>query len=123
MNLTDLTDQGLSYVVLSVCETNAEGELRPETEKSFCDGYNATFSTLRTYKSDEEAVTRAKRVLDEAIAGYKKRGYALRCAPKTIDVDNHNWRRIARVGKKGEPSMCLQVMVDAIAPYFDGWIY
>lgn len=113
----------LAYIVLSFCEMDKDGELRPETEHSYVPDHNPIFGTVRTYSSEDEAIPRAKRVLDEAIEDCKRRGYSLRCAPKTVDDEHHNWRRIARVGKPGKPSVCLQVVITAIAPYFDPWIF
>lgn len=114
---------GLAYVRLSICSMDKNKNLVHDTEINIVPDFNPMFGTVTTYSSDEKAEARAKKVLDEAIKMYEKKGYALRCAPKTIDTDNHNWRRIARVGKNGKPSVCIQVVVDAIAPYFDGWIY
>jgi hypothetical protein len=92
-------------------------------ERSELPEYNATFGTLRMYGDEDAAKPRAVKILDDAIAYWKKRGYALRCAPKTVDDEHHNWRRIARVGKPGNPSVCLQVVIDGLETYFDPWMY
>ena len=123
MNLTELTDDCLCYVTLSVCMTDEKGELRLDTAVSYIAGFNPVFGTVHTFRSEEEAIPTAKRSLDDAIADYARQGFSLRCAPKTIDVDYRNWRRIARVGKPGQPSVCLQVVIDAVSPWFDGWIW
>lgn len=113
------------FIKLSSCpasDAKCEG-LKWDGERSFLPEYNAAFGTLRMYDGEEAAKPAAVRALDAAIAEWCKRGYALRCAPKTVDDEHHNWRRIARVGKPGNPSVCLQVVIDGFEAYFDPWVY
>ena len=113
------------FIKLSACpakDTKCE-ELYFDKERSELPEYNAAFGTLRMYEDEETAKPAAIRALDRAIADWQKRGYALRCAPKTVDDEHHNWRRIARVGKSGRPSMCLQVVIDGLQANFDPWMY
>ena len=113
------------FIKLSACpakDAKCE-ELDFGKERSWLPEFNPAFGTLRLYGDDENPEPRAVKILDNAISDWQRRGYALRCAPKTIDADNHNWRRIARVGKPGKPSVCLQVVIDGVEAYFDPWMY
>jgi hypothetical protein len=86
-------------------------------------GFNPGFGTVQTYATMEEAQRRASSALDAAIAKLTAEGYALLCAPKTIDVDNHDWRRISRVRSPDGKRIALIAYAPWIAAAFDPWIY
>ena len=111
------------HIILSRCSTDKDGELRFDTEESRVEGFNESFETVRCFNSTQEAEEAAVKALDREIERLASKGYALRCAPKTIDTCNHDWRRIARVGKEGEPSICIQVLIRSFDTYFDPWIF
>lgn len=118
-----INDNGFYYVVLSRCSLDKDGELIWDTEQGSIGGFNPTFSTVRIYDNGSSARKAAVFLLAKEMGNLISKGYSERCSPKTIDVDNHDWRRIARFGKEGKPSICLQVMIRALDCSFDPFIY
>ena len=120
---SETKDTSIYYVVLSRCALDKDGELIWDTERGTIGGFNPTFCTARVYDNGRSARMAATVLLAKETGNLIRKGYKERCCPKTIDVDNHDWRRIARVGKEGKPSICLQVMVRTLDCSFDPWIY
>lgn len=113
----------LFFVSLARCAFGKDRELKFDTECASIVGYGESFGTVKVYSDYNDARDRAEAALDCEIRRLERDGFSLRCAPKTIDEEFHDWRRIARVGKAGKPSVCLQVIVRGLEPYFDPWIY
>ena len=94
-----------------------------DSERRALVGYNPGFGTVQTYGTADEAQRRAADALDMAIGKLKAQGYALLCAPKTIDTDNHDWRRISRVKSPDGKRIALIAYAPYISAYFDPWIW
>ena len=94
-----------------------------DSERRALVGFNPGFGTVQTYGTLEEAQRRASAALDAAIAKLAAQGYTLLCAPKTIDADNHDWRRISRVKSPHGKRIALIAYAPWIDASFDPWIY
>ena len=94
-----------------------------DSERRAICGFNAVFGTVQTYATAEEAQRRASSVQDTAIAKLTANGYALLCAPKTIDTDNHDWRRIGRIRSPKGKRIALIADAPWIDASFDPWMY
>ena len=99
------------------CEPNWDSERRKLV------GYDPVFHTVQTFGSEELASARAKESLDGALARLRAAGFTLLCAPKTVDDEHHDWRRICRVRTPRGKRVALIAKVEYIAAYFDPWMY
>lgn len=93
------------------------------SERRAIGGFNSAFGTVQTYGTAEEAERRASSVQDAAIAKLTAAGYTLLCAPKTIDTDNHDWRRISRIRSPKGKRIALIAYAPWIDASFDPWMY
>lgn len=94
-----------------------------DSERRALGGFNSAFGTVQTFATSEEAQRRVSSTLDRAIAKLTANGYTLLCAPKTIDADNHDWRRISRVRSPQGKRIALIAYAPYIEAAFDPWIY
>lgn len=94
-----------------------------DSERRALVGFNPGFGTVQTYGTAEEAQHRASAAQDAAIAKLTAAGYTLLCAPKTIDTDNHDWRRISRIRSPKGKRIALIAYAPWIDAAFDPWIW
>lgn len=90
-----------------------------DSERRALVGFSPNFGTVQTFGTEEEAQRRASSALDAALVKLTSAGYALLCAPKTIDDEHHNWRRICRVrSPQGK-----RIALIAYTPWIEAWAY
>lgn len=94
-----------------------------DSERRAIVGFSPGFGTVQTFGTAEEAQRRASAALDIAIGKLTAQGYTLLCAPKTIDTDNHDWRRISRIRSPQGRRIALIAYAPWIEAHFDPWIY
>ena len=94
-----------------------------DSERRALVGFSPGFGTVQTLGTEEEAQRRASSALDAAIARLTANGYTLLCAPKTIDDEHHDWRRISRVRSPQGKRIALIAYAPWIEAHFDPWIY
>lgn len=85
-------------------------------------GWNATFGTIQTYGSEEEAARKATALLDSALAKLAAAGYTRLCRPQTFDCDNHDWRRVCRAKTPAGRFVSLTAYARYIDSTPDPWV-
>lgn len=125
LNMGDQNFARYASALVAVEPKGKPGDDEPvwDSERRALVGFNPSFGTVQTYGTLEEAQRRASSALDAAIDKLKANGYTLLCAPKTIDTDNHDWRRISRVKSPHGKRIALIAYAPWIDASFDPWIY
>lgn len=121
--------EGASFSRCAVYVTLAEfrsGEWRDlpdeKTELAIVAGYNPHFRTIQTFDGDGEAEIKAVETLDRVIGRLAAAGWRLMCSPKTIDTDNHDWRRISRVLSPDGRRFSLIAWIAPLSVSGDWWM-
>jgi len=120
LGMSETVDRyAVSLVAVALKDDN---EIDWDRESKLLVGYNEKFGTVQTYPAGE-AEDRASDALDRAVAKLRSSGFKILCSPKTVDVDNHDWRRIARVRTPKGQRVALVAYLESVSPCFDPWIY
>lgn len=119
----DFARHAAALVAVELKGKHGDDEPIWDSERRALVGFSPGFGTVQTYGTAEEAQRRASSALDAAIARLTANGYTLLCAPKTIDTDNHNWRRISRVRSPQGKRIALIAYAPWIDAAFDPWMY
>lgn len=114
---------GLAAVPVAPRNAEKQPDIQWKRELRKIVGYSDEFGTVKTYATTEEAQARAAEAQDAAIAKLENEGWRLVVAPKTIDADNHDWRRVCRVKDPNGTLWALVAYAPLINLYFDPWIY
>lgn len=118
-----LAELAAALVAVELKGKHGDDEPIWDSERRAIVGFNPGFGTVQTFGTEEEAQRRASSALDAAIDKLKANGYTLLCAPKTIETDNHDWRRISRVKSPHGKRIALIAYAPWIDASFDPWIY
>ena len=123
MGNQDFARYAAALVAVELKGKHGDDEPVWDSERRAIVGFNPGFGTVQTFGTAAEAQRRASAALDIAIGKLTAQGYTLLCAPKTIDTDNHDWRRISRVRSPRNKRIALIAYASWIAVNFDPWMY
>lgn len=123
MEGADFARHAAALVAVELKGKHGDDEPIWDSERRALVGFSPSFGTVQTYGTAEEAQRRASSAQDAAIARLTANGYTLLCAPKTIDTDNHDWRRISRIRSPQGKRIALIAYAPWIEAHFDPWMY